>query len=163
MNIAGRSHDIREQDIVIVPSSALHSASRTPGQPFCFFALVFSPSLLDRSGSDDIYRKYIAPVFENRLQFPEHIVPHSAWQQELLTLLYSIRDLFAEKAPGFELLVKARLLEIWHALAPPAPFPHPRQNPEKTEPPTISNRFSLICRRTTGVRSVSGKWRKLCI
>lgn len=131
MNIAGRSHDIREQDIVIVPSGALHSASRTPGQPFCFFALVFSPSLLDRSGSDDIYRKYIAPVFENRLQFPEHIVPHSAWQQELLTLLYSIRDLFAEKAPGFELLVKARLLEIWHALAArsiPASSPKPGED-----------------------------------
>ena len=101
MNIAGRSHDIREQDIVIV------------------------------SGSDGIYRKYIAPVFENRLQFPEHIVPHSAWQQELLTLLYSIRDLFAEKAPGFELLVKARLLEIWHALAArsiPASSPKPGED-----------------------------------
>ena len=117
MNIAGRTHEIQERDILIVPPGALHSASQTPGLHFCFFALVFSPSLLDRSGSDDIYRKYIAPVFENRLRFPEHIVPHSFWQQELLALLYSIRNLFAEKPSGFELLIKARLLEIWHTLA----------------------------------------------
>ena len=75
MNIAGRSHDIREQDIVIVPSGALHSASRTPGHPFCFFALVFSPSFLDRSGSDDIYRKYIAPVFETGFSFRNTLSP----------------------------------------------------------------------------------------
>lgn len=87
MNIAGRSHDIREQDIVIVPSSALHSASRTPGQPFRFSALVFPPSLLDRSGSDDIYRNILPRSLKTGFSFRNTLFPHSAWQQELLTLL----------------------------------------------------------------------------
>ena len=156
MNIAGRSHDYSGNRYRHRPlPGALHSASRLRDSLSAFFRSGLLPSLLDRSGSDDIYRKYIAPVFENRLQFPEHIVPHSAWQQELLTLLYSIRDLFAEKVPGFELQWSRPGSRKYSMRLPPAPFPHSRQNRRRQSAHHIKPVLAYL-QKNYRVRSVSG-------
>lgn len=116
LRIFDRSYPLKEKDIAIIPPGSLHSAVQKTGQPFSFFALVFSLSFLDSLADDAIHQKYLSPFFENRLAFPEYFAPGQAWQQQILMLLFSLRDLLRERKNGFELLVKARLYEIWHLL-----------------------------------------------
>lgn len=123
MHIFDHTFSLREGSIVIVPPGSLHSASQTVGKPFSFFAVVFSLSFLDSLLPDALRQKYFAPFFDRRLLFPELIQPEKAWQHQLLTLMFSLRDLLADKEKGFELLVKARLYEIWYVLSSHCPMP----------------------------------------
>lgn len=129
MHIADRTYTISEGNIVIVPPNCIHSATEAEGEPFCFFALVFSLSFLDSSRSDTLRQSYLSPFLEGELIFPEILSGQAAWQQEVRSRLWDIRDLFLSKKPGFELLVKSRLYEIWFHLSQ-----HPTSSPDAAAP-----------------------------
>lgn len=100
-------------EAVFVNSNRLHSAVSDGGAPFAFFAVVFSPALLGSYGNDAIQQKYIDPVLNSQIRFPEHIRPYEEWEKQICSILTEIRGLFRKKDTAYELQIKVRLYEIW--------------------------------------------------
>lgn len=115
-HINERSYRILEGEILFVNSNLLHSATSIHNTPCSFFAVVFSPALLGGYSNDMIWQKYITPVLKAEISFPECIKPTEKYGQQILTLLYEIKNLYFEKRNAYELLIKTKLYEIWHIL-----------------------------------------------
>lgn len=115
-HINERTYRAFEGELLFINSNLLHSATSVHGMPCSFFAIVFSPSLLGGYSNDVIQQKYIAPVLNCELSFPEHLKPSTEIARQIITYLYEIRDLNNEKSNGYELQIKIKLYEIWNLL-----------------------------------------------
>jgi AraC-like DNA-binding protein len=115
-HINERSYRISEGEVLFVNSNLLHSATSVQNMPFNFFAVVFSPALLGGYSNDIIQQKYIAPVLNSKISFPAHIKPVNGYGEQILALLYEIKNLYFEKRNAYELLIKTKLYEIWNLL-----------------------------------------------
>lgn len=114
--INDRSYFIQKGDILFIPPNHLHSVTGKPGNSFSFFAIDFQQAFLNSFINDDIQQKYFDPVTKGEILFPEYIRPKQEWERKISILLEDIRISFAQKEPGFELMIKTRLYEIWHLL-----------------------------------------------
>lgn len=115
-SIDSQTFRVTAGEAVFVNSNRLHSAVSDGGAPFAFFAIVFSPALLGSYGNDAIQQKYIDPVLNSLIRFPEHIRPCEEWEKRTYSLLTEIRELFSNKGTAYELQIKVRLYEIWYVL-----------------------------------------------
>lgn len=115
-HINERSYRIFEGDMLFINSNLLHSATSFKNMPCSFFAIVFSPSLLGGYSNDIIQQKYIAPVLKGEISFPECIIPAQEHREQIISLLYDIKNLYFEKGYTYELMIKTRLYEIWKLL-----------------------------------------------
>lgn len=101
-------------DVLFIDSNHLHSATTDCHTPFDFFAVVFSPAFLNNSLSDCIQQRYVSPVLNGEVRFPAYIHPRSKWEQSLFTLLTDIKEIYLEHTAAYELLIKAKLYEVWY-------------------------------------------------
>jgi len=116
MNIDNRSYHIQKNSIIFIPSNCLHSATAAPPDAFDFFAVDFDPALLNSFVNDSIQQKYFDSLLNGEISFPECILPGQEWEIRLLQMLEEVRQIFARKETAYELLIKARLYEIWYLL-----------------------------------------------
>ena len=107
-------YHVRKHDVLFINSNSLHSATGINNLPFDFFAVVFHPFLLDSSSNDDIQQKYLTPVYHKQILFQELLTSDTEWRNEVLHLLYEIKNLFEESSPGYELIIKAKLVTLWY-------------------------------------------------
>nr|WP_302597145.1 AraC family transcriptional regulator [uncultured Cellulosilyticum sp.] len=114
---------IQENGILFIKSDHLHSMVAAPGMPLDFYAIVFHLDLLNSHINDATQQKYIDPVNNDTLSFPDYILPEEEWEKQLLEKLNNARRLFDTKQIGYELLIKACLYEIWYLL-----YMHATQN-----------------------------------
>lgn len=115
-HIDAENYRVQKGDLLFVNTNRLHSATAVAKEPFCFFAVVFSPSLLGNYGNDGIWQKYVEPVLHSKVHFPEHIRPQENWEQEVLALLTQIQNIYLQQETAYELLLKAKLYEMWYLL-----------------------------------------------
>lgn len=102
--------------IIFIPSNHLHSISGKVGCPVIFFALVFHQTFMNSFLHDVIQLQYLDSVKRGETVFPEFIYPIQEWERKLHSLLWDIRDIFEKKEPAYELIIKAKLYEIWYLL-----------------------------------------------
>lgn len=114
---------VEENGILFIKSDHLHSMVAESGTPLDFYAIVFHPDLINSHINDAIQQKYIDTVNNNKISFPDYILPKENWEKQLLEKLNRIRELFYTKQTGYELLIKACIYEIWYLL-----FSHATQN-----------------------------------
>lgn len=127
VNIDGRSYRGREGMIFVIPPDCLHSAIGEPGVPFAFFAVDFTPAFLSSSTDDCIQQNYMDSVANGSVVFPTCLVPETEWECEAARVLERIRQIFARRDPGCELLIKSGLYELWYLL-----FTHARTAEQET-------------------------------
>lgn len=106
-------YHVKQDDILFINGNQLHSATAVDSLPFHFFAVVFHPYLLDSISNDGIQQKYLTPVYQNQIHFPECISSESECHKEALSLLNGIKDLDLDQQHGYELMIKAKLLTLW--------------------------------------------------
>jgi len=116
MNIDQRSYPVQKDSIIFIPSNCLHSATTSLHSAFDFFAVDFDPALLNSFVNDSIQQKYFDSLSNGEIAFPECITPQQEWEVRLLHMLEDIRMIFTQKEAAYELLIKARLYEIWYLL-----------------------------------------------
>lgn len=116
VNIDGRSYQGQKGNIFIIPPDCLHSFGGKPGVPFAFYAMDFPTAFLNSATSDGIQQSYIDCVQNGNVLFPTCLAPKEAWEYEAAQVLERIRRIFFRQEPGYELLVKAGLYELWYLL-----------------------------------------------
>lgn len=73
-------------------------------------ALVFSPGFLDCPADDRSQARHVAPLKQGQVRLPRHLVRPD--HVELLDLLEDLPPVMDGRLPGWELVVRARLLEF---------------------------------------------------
>lgn len=102
--------------IIYIPSNHLHSISGKAGCPGNFFAIVFHQNFMNSFLPDIIQLRYLDSVKCGQTVFAEYIYPIQEWERKLHSLLWDIRDIFEKKETAYEMLIKAKLYEIWYLL-----------------------------------------------
>ena len=102
-------------EALFINSGKLHSI--IPENEQCgFSSIVFDPQMLYSNFHDKIQSEYIDPFVNNQYRLPVHIKGTSAWEKELLHVLFQLERLLTAKPTAFELVVKAHLFMILHIL-----------------------------------------------
>ncbi|WP_068786341.1 AraC family transcriptional regulator [Paenibacillus phocaensis] len=107
---------VRSGEIVFIPPNLLHSASRLDREEIVFYAVLVHFNFLSSLENDRIQQQYILPLFMQNLRYPHLITREMDEELHLYPLLEDIRDVYQQEPPGYELLVKAKLLEILYRL-----------------------------------------------
>ena len=115
-HIGTRNHHASAGELLFVNSNCLHSATSTENMPCSLFAIVFSPALLSGYTGDSIQQKYIDPVLNAEVLFPEHIKPCAEWEMSVFSILFEIKNAYQEKRNAYELYIKTKLYELWYLL-----------------------------------------------
>lgn len=127
IHVGDRRYDVAQGDIVFIPADHLHMATAQAGLPFSFLAVVFHPSFLSSYSNDTIQQQYLDDVLAGKTLFPQLLPQKADWPRQVLELLKGIGQAFSRRDPGFELLIKARLFEIWYLL-----YIHAMQKEDRT-------------------------------
>lgn len=114
IHIDERCYDVEKGSVVFVPADHLHMMTGTPGVPFSFVALVFHRAFLESGANDVIQQQYLDSVVSGETLFPEHLCAGSDQTGRVYALVEETGRIFWQRAPGYELLVRARMLEIWY-------------------------------------------------
>lgn len=125
-------------DIIFIRPDTLHSMSGYKGEEVSFFAIDFMHTLLDSFFQDRVQRKYFDRLSRGKVVFPTFIHPVEEWQKKVYGLLCDIRECYGEERTGYELLIKAKLYELWYLL-----YCH-AQRPQKDETESGSVRMELL-------------------
>lgn len=107
----------RAGELVFVNSGELHAAQPLDGEELDFAAVVFSPEILCGGENDIVRRRYVSPVVAGDLIPPRVTGGEAPQGARLLEAFGQAMDLLDRRPPAYELLVRARLLEIFAALA----------------------------------------------
>lgn len=116
IHVDNRSYLAEAGSIFFIPSNHLHSVSGKEGGIATFFAVVFHQTFMNSFLQDIIQLQYLNSVKCGETVFPEFIYPVQEWEKKLHSLLWDIRDIFEKKETAYELIIKAKLYEIWHLL-----------------------------------------------
>jgi len=112
--VEDREHQVKCGEGIFVNSNLLHSAKSKDGEECEFLAIVFSGIFLSEHKYGVFNSKYIYPVLTGSHKFREHLDGSAKWQTYVTELLFSINEMPHEQPESCELLLKSRLLEIWH-------------------------------------------------
>lgn len=104
---------IKAGDFAFIPSDKLHTMSAKTGTAVSFYAFDFSPAFLYSFENDLLQQQYFLPLQKGKLRFLEFFTPDCAWKKELAQNLQQLHEIFQQKRPGYELLIKAKLYEIF--------------------------------------------------
>ncbi|MDQ0887930.1 AraC-like DNA-binding protein [Paenibacillus sp. V4I9] len=101
-------------DALFIPSGTIHAGFVTDlTTPCLIYAIVFDLNLLSGRTYDVIQSKYIDPLLEQTLFLPSLLQPHTFWENNIISQLVGIADLFEKKPVAFELLIKAKLYNLF--------------------------------------------------
>lgn len=114
--IDSRSYKISKGNVVIIQPDRLHSVLGEEGVKFEFFAIVFHSNLLNSFLGDTIQHKYFDSVLKGETILPEYLCGTEEWEQKVYSLLLDIGMAFERNNTAYELLIKAKLYEVWYLL-----------------------------------------------
>lgn len=104
----------KEGDVVLIKPNIPHSAFRKGQGEIVFYAVLVHFSFLSSLENDIIQKKYILPMFLQNQWYPNCITPEMNGEQSVFLNLKTIKNLYLLKKPGYELLVKSKLYEIFY-------------------------------------------------
>ena len=115
--IEDRTYLLNAGDCIFVNSNFYHSAKTINGNSCGFFAFDFSWEFLHEDIYSSFGRKYIRPILEGKLIFPEVIrltaIPPVPWQVQAINLLYEISNCQVESLASHELMIISRIYSAW--------------------------------------------------
>lgn len=115
--IEEREYELRAGDGIFVNSNLLHSAKTANGEACAFFAVDFSYQILEQDLHSRFAKRYIRPVMNGRICFPEFLSATAAeWQKEILNLLMDIGACPEQNLEQHELLLRSRIFLIWEQM-----------------------------------------------
>jgi len=118
--------DAEAGHIFVLPPGTLHAIRGLPGQAMHYENILFEPEFLGSGAADLCARQYLIPLSGGQLLQPVRLDPHADGYAEILRCLTTAEDLFHNPCTGYELAVKAAMLQLLYCLirtqpAPPAP------------------------------------------
>ena len=105
-------------DLVFIPSALLHAISLPKGAEMVSDTYVFHMHFLGQDARDLCATKYLLPLSTQELSPPYVIHPSHPVYHEALRLYLAIAFAWREKPLGFELVIRAKLLELIALLLP---------------------------------------------
>jgi AraC-like DNA-binding protein len=99
-------------EAIFIRSGELHAGYPLDISPFRIFAIVFDLNLLSSYTYDIIQNKYIDPLLNQALQFPERISNNQPWERSILENLTDLIHHYQAKSSAYELKIKANLYLI---------------------------------------------------
>ena len=156
--IEDREYLLEEGEGVFINSNLLHSARAVEGKPCSFFAVDFHYQFLHEDIHSQFARKYLKPVLDGKVVFPEllsaqrqeqmlrqeflnpqnkrrHPVDmvweeESSWQEKLLLLIRELQVCPEHHMELYELMLRSHILGIWDILERQSIRIHRRQEEE---------------------------------
>ncbi|MDO5399579.1 MAG: AraC family transcriptional regulator [Eubacteriales bacterium] len=105
-------------DLLLIPPLQLHAARCGPEDALETETFVFHLNFLGSNAADVCAARYLSPLARQELSVPCHLPPSHPAYPAMARLFERVSGLFAEKAPGYELSMKACLLEALAQLLP---------------------------------------------
>ncbi len=98
---------------IFTNANSLHSANRIADNDCKFFSLIFDPVMIYGRENSLIQRKYVSELLLSKEIPCLFFDPAIEWQAAILRLLSELNQLYKKKPDAFELLIKAKLCELW--------------------------------------------------
>ena len=114
--VNGRKYLCEKDDIILIPSGAIHSMEQQENFNVEYFNILFSFSLLEENPDSHCSRQFFSRISENVILKNYHLKKDSSLNSQLLPLVKDLVLHRAEKYSGYELMIKARLFEILHII-----------------------------------------------
>lgn len=111
-----QSFIVNKGDIIIIPPNLIHGASCYNNSPCKFYAIVFHPSLISSVFNDAIQQNYLEPFFIKTNRKFHYINSKAEEHTKTLSYITSIIEIFNLKTFGFELLIKAYILQMFYII-----------------------------------------------
>lgn len=108
---------LKAGEMAFINSGELHAGRQTDGADMDYAAVVFSPEMLCGDQDDIVRVKYVAPVMDGRRSVQRVIGMETEREQAVQRGFDELMRLLQDGGPGYELLVRAKLLEVFAALA----------------------------------------------
>lgn len=109
-------YPVQAGDLLFVPPLQLHAARCS--RELVTETFVFHMNFLGSNATDICATRYLAPLARQELSVPCHIPPEHPAYPDLYPLFTRLNDLFTQKSPGYELAMKACLLQAVSQLLP---------------------------------------------
>ena len=103
---------IEEGDVLLIKPNALHGSHDCFGTQLEFRAVVFDYSFLSGMANDRIEQKYLNPLFSEEQGHFILLREKNSIQKALFEMLNKTFFVFDEKEKGYEVLVRAYLLQV---------------------------------------------------
>lgn len=116
LSIGEQSYTIRAGDFALIPPDKLHTMTADPGEKVAFYAFDFAPAFLYSFSEDALQQQYFEPLQKERIIFQKVFVQDCEWKKAIAQRLCVMHDIFQKKKTGYELLLKAKLYEIFALL-----------------------------------------------
>ncbi|WP_067843722.1 AraC family transcriptional regulator [Amphibacillus sediminis] len=110
VQVGSTFQDLQEGDLIFVNKKQIHSAfpESTDSE---LYAIVFNESLIRNTGLDNTEKKYICPLLANDVSIRTYFKAGEPESLIIRECLMKLKYAYSEKPFGYELLVKASLLE----------------------------------------------------
>ena len=114
--VNGRKYLCEKDDIILIPSGAIHSMEQHQNDNVEYFNILFSFSLLEENPDSHCSRQFFSRISENVILKEYHLKKDTFLNSQILPLVKDLVAHRAEKYSGYELMIKARLFEILHII-----------------------------------------------
>ena len=106
-------YNMKKGDGLFINSHTLHTAKGYNNKDCAFLALMFRPNFIFGHEESIIKTKYI-DIIENSTQCPAFFLDSkNKIHQNIISIILQASNIFYEKKPCYELLVKSKICEIW--------------------------------------------------
>lgn len=113
-HIENRSYEVHEGEGIFIHPNFLHSATSLDGMSCNFYSICFHSSFISDDINGILYTKYIKPLLMGNLVFTEHFYKEISWMNRVYSILYELTTLYNVEYDNYELIIKSKILEIWH-------------------------------------------------
>lgn len=122
---------VQAGDIIFIPPGHLHGLEQIPGQQMEYENIIFDLEFLGTNVVDICSMKYLLPLFHGQISFPSCITRKDTYYEKIATCLDNADELCDKRYAGFELGVKADMIQLFSLLF--RYNPNPVAVPEKEQ------------------------------
>lgn len=105
-------------DLLFIPPEVIHSITVRPGEKMCSETYVFHMNFIGGNFADVCGLRYLTPMARQQIIPPYRFTGEDALYKPAGALFEKISAVFSEKELGYELLLKAALLELIALILP---------------------------------------------
>ncbi|MDG0808362.1 AraC family transcriptional regulator [Cohnella rhizosphaerae] len=112
-HIDSQPYETTPGDLLLVPSGGLHVGYALTEEPFEYWSLVFNRSLLQGLPVDPLHDRYLSAYAEGSQRLPVKFAADEADYEPIRRGFLEIGEEFAGKRRAYELVVKAKLYQLF--------------------------------------------------
>ena len=139
-------YEVQEGDLLFIPPLLLHSISAQLKEKATSETYVFHMNFLGGNSADICSIRYFKPIMDREITMPYLIKKDHPAYASLLEIFQQTHALYEEKPAGYELALKALLLQLFFVLL---------QYSEKNTSPDLGNTSILDVSLSVGFRNLS--------